>query len=140
MDVSYKVGEWKWEEWPVVNYQKGTNSLTIKCGDKIEPIEVKVIEDTIRDLDILKSGLHLNLDSKGRSNRENKTSRSNWSYTNLSNETTKVVFNNFNWYNNGWILDENKNSCLRISNGASISIPLSVLNVENLTHGLTFEF
>lgn len=92
-------------------------------------------------MEIATSGLFLNLTSEGRSNNENKTSREIWSYTNASNETTAVKFNNFNWYNNGWILDETtEKPCLRISNGASVSIPLKVLQNETLKDSLTFEF
>jgi len=112
----------------------------LSCGKTNRSISIKVVEDTLRDLNILSTGLHLNLDSKGRSNKENQSIRNKWEYTNASNETTSVSFNNFNWYNNGWILDENDDSCLRISNGASISIPLNILNVSTLVHGITFEF
>jgi hypothetical protein len=47
--------------------------------------------------------------------------RKQWSYKSI-----KASLNNFNWYNNGWVLDENSRSCLRISNGASVEIPLTL--------------
>jgi len=50
-----------------------------------------------------------------------------------------VVFNNFNWYNNGWITDDDGETCLRISNGASINIPLNVMNSKKLSDSLAFE-
>ena len=49
-------------------------------------------------------------------------------------------FNNFNWYNNGWVTDDEGNTCLRISNGASIRIPLQVMRSQVLSSGYTFEF
>lgn len=132
----------KWETWNVTNYQIGTNLLTIACRGESRTITINVEKDTERDLNILSSGLLLNLNAAGRSNKENIVSRSTWEYTNASNQTTSVGFNGFNWYNNGWIVDDNGNTCLRISNGASISVPLSVLNKTSLSmnDALTFEF
>lgn len=139
--ATYIDGEWEWEKWQITNYKKGTNVFTISSG-KATPvnIQIKVLEDTLRNLNIIPDSLYLNLDSKGRSNKENQSIRNKWEYTNLSNETTSVVFNNFNWYNNGWILDENDDSCLRISNGSSIQVPMNLLPDTTLGTGLTFEF
>lgn len=138
--ASYVAGQWAWEKWQVTNYSIGTNVLTLSCGKTSRSISIKVIEDTTRDLNIIPTGLYLSLDSKGRSNKENQSIRNKWEYTNASGETTSVSFNNFNWYNNGWILDDEDNSCLRISNGSSISIPMKLLESTTLNTGLTFEF
>ena len=104
-------------------------------------IPVEVLPDTKRNLDLYTTGLHVNLAAAGRSNNENSQSRSIWeSLSNYDNVTkTSVQFNNFNWYNNGWIMDDDGETCLRISNGASIDIPLSVLNTKSLTESLAFE-
>jgi hypothetical protein len=49
--------------------------------------------------------------------------------------------NNFNWYNNGWFLDENNRSCLRLNNGAYVDIPLIISNDSApTTGGFTVEF
>lgn len=138
--ASYVTGQWTWEKWQITNYEIGTNVMTLSCGKTSRSITVKVSEDTTRDLNIIPTGLYLNLESKGRSNKENQSIRNKWEYTNTSNETTSVTFNNFNWYNNGWILDENDDTCLRISNGASIRVPMNLLETSNLETGLTFEF
>lgn len=132
----------KWETWYISQYVIGMNTFTIECdGTSISrSVEVKITQDTERDMNILTSGLHLSLDPTGRSNKENISSRSNWSYTNGNGETTTVAFKDFNWYNNGWMTDDEGNSFLRISNGASISIPLDVLgSTSKLTNSLTFE-
>jgi hypothetical protein len=131
-----------WESWEIPDYVIGENEIAISAPGVSEPVRivVNVIKDTLRDLNILTSGLLVNLNAKGRSNRENKTSRERWESKNAAGIVTPVHFHNFNWYNNGWITDDNQNSCLRISNGASISIPLSVLNTQTLNSGLTFEF
>lgn len=140
VEVGYDTAALTWEKWSITNYKIGMNVFTISCGSVSKTFEIEVVEDELRDLNIIETGLALSLDSKGRSNKENKTSRETWTYTDASKNTTAVKFNNFNWYNNGWIIDDNGDSCLRISNGASISIPLSVMNVSDLTNALTFEF
>lgn len=130
------------QRWNITDYEVGTNNYTIRVGSSNKPITVEVIEDTERDLSIKTGGLILNLDSSGRSNEENISSKTSW----ISKDTTAktaVTFNNFNWYNNGWIEDDNGRSCLRISNGASITIPLTglnILNTTNVTESLAFEF
>ena len=140
IEVGYNSGALAWEQWAITNYKLGINVFTIQCGSVSRTFEIEVLEDELRNLNILDSGLELSLDSKGRSNKENKTSRETWVYKNKSGVETAAKFNNFNWYNNGWIIDDNGDSCLRISNGASVSIPLSVMNISDLTYGLTFEF
>ena len=112
-------------------------------------ISFSVAQDPTRDLSLVsQETLMLNFDAAGRSNNETETSRASWSYTNTldaSNPITyKAKFINFNWYNNGWTLDENNDTCLRISNGASFSIPIGnmVLNnsIQTAQQSRTFEF
>ena len=68
----------------------------------------------------------LNTVGSGRSNSETLAKR-----TTLTNSSTAAgaepcaaTFTNFNWYNNGWTTDEDNKTCLRISNGAKLSIPI----------------
>lgn len=138
LEVGYS--QTSWNIWNISDYDLGKNKFTIACGEGSKTFEVYVNKDTLRDLDILTTGLLLNLTTNGRSNKENPSSRSNWSFTNVNNVTTTATFNNFNWYNNGWILDTTTGeSFLRVSNGASVSIPLNVLNYTSLQNSLTFE-
>lgn len=132
-----------YQYWNITDYEVGNNSYAIMVGAASLPLNIYVEEDTERDLDILQGGLVLNLDSAGRSNLENISSKTRWVSNDPSNSGIAVKFNNFNWYNNGWIEDENKKTCLRISNGASIEIPvgtLNVLNSANVNQALAFEF
>lgn len=130
------------QRWNITDYEIGMNNYTITVGTSKKPITVEVEEDTERDLDIKTGGLLINFDSSGRSNEENISSKTSW----ISKDTTSkaaAIFNNFNWYNNGWIEDDNGRSCLRISNGASVTIPLNglnILNTTNITESLAFEF
>jgi hypothetical protein len=138
-DIAYSDTEWF--TWNISNYKLGKNTFSLKCGSTTAEVVIYVEEDTIRDLEIVdNANLWLNLTTLDRSNKENKTSRERWEYHHKNNTTTSVQFNNFNWYNNGWIDDkESGNSILRISNGASIDIPLRVMNSEDLETSLTFE-
>lgn len=130
------------QKWNITDYSVGSNSYTIRVGSTSKNIAFSVIPDEERNLDILTGGLILNLETMGRSNEENITSRTTW-VSDKTDVKTAVTFNNFNWYNNGWVEDDDGRSCLRISNGASISIPISPLNILNtstMTEALTFEF
>ena len=131
--------------WNITDYELGENAYTIYCGNQFLPINFNVIESD-RDMDILSGGLVLNLDSAGRSNQESAATKTKW----VSKDTsvnTEVIFNNFNWYNNGWLSDPDGTSFLRISNGASIEIPinranggLNILNSVKVQEALAFEF
>lgn len=129
-----------WLTWNISNYELGDNEFTLQCGTTSASVQVYVEKDELRDLDILTTDLYLNLTSVGRSNSENETQRQEWYYERSNGEVSAVVFNNFNWYNNGWINDiTTGDSVLRISNGASIEIPVSVMNTRDLDTNLTFE-
>jgi hypothetical protein len=67
--------------------------------------------------------LKLNFNATGRSNDEPAGKRQNWTYE-VDGETKHAIFKDFNWYNNGWAMDEDINtSCIKISNGAELTIP-----------------
>ena len=137
--LSYDVNTIK--KWNITDYDIGSNNYTIRVGETSQPINFEVVKDANRNLDILTGGLILNLDSTGRSNEENISSRTSW-VSKGTDVATAVKFNDFNWYNNGWIEDDDGRSCLRISNGASISIPiapLKVLNSERPNNAWSFE-
>jgi hypothetical protein len=91
---------------------------------------------------IAEAGLRYVFNASGRSNSESPASRIKCSYNN-GETTIDAQLENFNWYNNGWVLDDTGNTCLRISNGAKFTIPLAqtrfaTQNASNQSH--TFEF
>lgn len=139
LEVDYS--QTSWLKWRVTGYELGDNVFTLQTDNTTVIIPVVVQRDTKRNLDILTSGLHVNLDSAGRSNNENPQSRSTWSCLSNADSVTRtnVVFKDFNWYNNGWITDDDGDTCLRISNGASIEIPLNIMNTKALRDSLAFE-
>ena len=104
--------------------ENATNYYAIGCGE--QDLEVRrdftfvVVEDKEHDMtNPQKASLKLNFDAKGRSNRESKAKRDKWIDPVSS---VKATFENFNWNNNGWVMDGGQ-TCLRISNGAQFKIP-----------------
>jgi hypothetical protein len=87
----------------------------------------------------------LNFSATGRTNSESPAKRQNWSYD-LKGETKYANFTNFNWRNNGWIMDSSlKTSCLKISNGAQLSIPYQQMvfggnSAEQQSHSVELQF
>ena len=106
------------------------NYYAITCGigdnETKREIEFEVKEDPNRKMEIVKKDyLRLLFEAKGRSNEESVSNRQNWHYTNaLQGVDVSAVFNNFNWYNNGWKPDDEGHTCLRISNGAEFILPI----------------
>lgn len=135
----------KYNTWNIIDYVVGNNVYAITCGNAKKTFEILVTEDTSRDMGIITSGLVLNLDSAGRSNSEYPSSRSVWKSSNTTSDGN-VTLKNFNWYNNGWLSDSDGTSFLRVSNGASVSIPFNTLAggiltvTKNVSSPLSFEF
>ena len=109
------------------------NYYSISCGltyetSAVREVKFKVIPDPNRDMTVVKkNSLKLNFDPAGRSNSEPEIKRASWSYGEGDNKVN-AIFENFNWYNNGWYTDsETKNTFLRISNGAKFTIPFEPL-------------
>ncbi len=104
--------------------ENATNYYAIGCGEQDNEIRrdivFTVVEDKEHDMtNPQKGSLKLNFDAKGRSNSESAAKRSSWTDPTSG---IKATFENFNWYNNGWVMD-NAQTCLRISNGATFKIP-----------------
>lgn len=111
-----------------INSGNGSRTFEIYCT-------LSHIFDPITD------GAVVLLNTEGRSNNTSLERRLIWEYENDKNQTIKATLNNFNWYNNGWITDKNGRDCLRISNGASVEIPLELFDKESPSNGgFTFEF
>lgn len=137
--------------WEIVdadlNFQ---NYYTISCGQEENEVRREITflvsEDPTRTgMKITEAGLRYSFNASGRSNSESAASRIKCSYTDNNNITIDAKLENFNWYNNGWVLDDVGNSCLRISNGAKFTIPLgqtkfATSNNTNQSHTFEFQF
>lgn len=109
-----RVGEDKYETWETVP-------------------EFEVLEDP-RKMDVARSSLIVDFDSRGRSNSEVAQRRSQ-----LKVGDAYATLTGFNWYNNGWVMDENNVTCLRISNGASVSLPIGAMSFAGNVPSHTIE-
>lgn len=126
--------------WNVNNLIPGEiNTCEIQSGGTSRSIDINCIKSNIFD-EIVDTNLLL-LNANGRSNGTSLERRLMWSHTNSFNETIEAELKNFNWYNNGWMIDTAGRNCLRISNGASVDIPIKVFKNESPSNGgFTFEF
>ena len=131
------------------------NRYSISCGigtnEVSRNIEFTVVQDpNRRDFGIQKKDdLVYMLDTigSGRSNNESYTKRQTLIYKKSTNNPIQAQLTNFNWYNNGWIRGNDNKTCLRISNGAQLSIPIGPLYfaTENgtdneITHTIELQF
>ena len=135
--------------WEIVDADlNAINNYSISCGEEENEIRreisFKVVEDPNRaGMKIATTGLRYLFDASGRSNSESATNRIKSIYTN-NNTTIASKLEGFNWYNNGWVIDSDTgNTCLRISNGAVVTIPIgptTFASSESANQSHTFEF
>ena len=109
------------------------NYYQICCGDENSPnyvsreIGFKVTTDPDRKV-VPITGYSLYFDPRGRSNDETAVERKIWTQDIVKGSTTETIvaeFEDFNWKNNGWLMDEDLNTTyLRVSNGAKFTLPI----------------
>ena len=131
------------------------NRYSITCGEgdneTVREIELTVTQDPNRmDFGIQKQGdliYLLNTVGSGRSNNESEVKRQTLIYQQEGKAPIVAKLSNFNWYNNGWTRGTDNKTCLRISNGATLSIPIGQLRfaAENgtdaeITHTIEMQF
>ena len=121
------------QPWAVREYPIGDVDFIFKCGTTTRIFTVSVTENTNTSTAVT-AGLELYLSSKGRSNQDTDSIKYNWSYDIYSAE-----FNNFNWVTNGWVLDDEYESVMRVNGGATITIPIKIFNTNLIATGKTIE-
>lgn len=132
--------------WVVADYIVGDNYYGISCKGTTESFIITVTPSD-RDMDYVQQDqMIMNLSATGRTNNESLLSRQALTYE-YNNQTYECQLNNFNWYTNGWSTDSDGHSFLRISDGASLRIPLRDINQavgiqlnKDATQSYTFEF
>ena len=120
------------------------NYYSISCGvnenETRREVSFKVLKDPNRlNMKTATNKLRYTFDARGRSQSESAATRDKY-----VNNGIEAIFENFNWYNNGWITDkETGDTCLRISNGAKLTIPIGETIFAGTADGQrshTFEF
>lgn len=109
----------------------GNTTLGIKCGDVVRSKTIAIAESNI-DVYAETSNLELYLSSSGRSNME--ANPLTWKYNNVEAQMT-----NFNLSSDGWVLDEDKNTVLRVAGNARVNIPFNIFGGDFRTTGKTIE-
>lgn len=108
--------------WDIADADLGENFYAISCGTTRREVSFKIEQDPNRNMEIVKQGnLIFNFNPIGRSNSESLSKRNLYQFNTITG-----TLENFNWYNNGWLKDKDNQACLRISNGASFSVPLNL--------------
>lgn len=110
--------------WEIPYEGLGVSTYKIICGDIFRQFTITIERDPDRPMEIVKqSSLKFNFDPTGRSNNESKNNRQKY-----NNNDINASFKNFNWHNNGWgKWDDDTQTSLKISNGASLEVPIGNL-------------
>lgn len=144
-DITYSSSATDYTHWKISEYNVGeVNEFILQCRGTLKTFYVTIVDDASVDLSSIKTGCALYLNASGRSNAEKATRRSIWQNKSTQEAVTGAVttgditLSNFNWYNNGWI-ETNDISALRVSNGASVTIPLVAMSSQQ-AQPRTYEF
>lgn len=119
------------QTWSYKALNAGEVNLSIVCGNTVKPISFNVIENDI-DVHAETNNLDLYLSSAGRSNSEAEPLK--WEYNGYAAELT-----GFNLSSDGWKLDSNDNTVLRVSGDARVHIPYNIFGSDFRTTGKTIE-
>lgn len=109
----------------------GELSLEIACGAVRKTIALTITESSM-DIGAETQDLSLYLSSYGRSNNE--ANPGTWSYGDI-----EAVFTGFNYSSDGWQLDKDNNTVLRVSGDALLTIPYKAFAQDFRTGGKTIE-
>lgn len=105
---------------------------TIRCGDEYVSWTQTVTESSI-DVEAETEALALYLTSYGKSN--NSDDRDNWESNGIVAE-----FSNFNFVSDGWVMDDDNITVLRVTGDARLTIPYKIFAASPRTTGKTLEF
>lgn len=109
----------------------GALQLEIACGDTHKVIALTVTESSM-DIGAETQDLVLYLSSYGRSNNE--ANPGTWAYGDI-----QAVFTGFNYSSDGWQLDKDNNTILRVAGDARLTIPYKAFAQDFRTGGKTIE-
>lgn len=109
----------------------GALTLEIVCGAVRKTIALTITESSM-DIGAETQDLSLYLSSYGRSNNE--ATPGTWSYGDI-----QAVFAGFNYSSDGWQLDKDNNTVLRVAGDARLTIPYKAFAQDFRTSGKTIE-
>ena len=119
------------QTWSYPAYDIGTLNLSINVGNVKKEFTLDITESSI-DAKVTTNDMVLSLQSAGRSNNEEHPDT--WVY-----EGIECSFSNFNHTSDGWLLDEQKNTVLRVAGDARLTIPYKLFGTDFRAKGKTIE-
>lgn len=145
LTVGRELQYWKTRKYPV-----GNSIFVISYTYLLHGVEQTLIkEHTINvkalevDIQAEEDSLQLFLSAQGRTNSE--TNPAIWSFTpeavgDQQVSTVTTTFENFNWKANGWVVDDNGDTCLRLNGDARATINFKPFKDDFKLNGKTIEF
>jgi hypothetical protein len=117
--------------WSYKAMDDGEASLSIVCGDTVKPITFDVTPNALT-VNAETENLELYLSSEGRSNNEDNPLV--WQSGTIAAQMT-----GFNLTSDGWKLDDDNNTVLRVTGNARVYIPFNIFGSDFRTTGKTIE-
>lgn len=119
------------QTWIYKALEVGGGMMEIKCRTISKSLSLTVNESIITSKAETQN-LELFLTSQGRSNQD--ANKETW-----ENNGIKVAFEGMNYTTNGWVVDPDGNTALRLSGGATMEIPLQLFAKDIRQTGKTIE-
>ena len=119
------------QSWVYKSVNQGYAAMTITCRSVSKTFPLTVDKSSITS-EAETRNLELFLTSQGRSNQD--TNKEIWKYNDI-----EVSFNGMNYQTNGWVEDSDGNIAMRLSGGATMSIPLHLFANDIRQTGKTIE-
>lgn len=126
------------QSWEVSSDVIGNHTLQITSGSAEKSFTFHIYKSTVDVIPVTDS-LELYLGTENRNNQETLEKRKRWNYTG-TNGTIEGSLENFNWQSNGWVLDDENKTVLRLSGDARATIHFKPFLRDFTTTGKTIEF
>lgn len=122
------------QTWSIRMDQAGNHTLKIRSGSQEKTFDLTVTESDIQ-IEAETDRLVLYLSSQGRSNSESHPEQ----WVSDAGETVSATLTGFDYTSDGWQLDEDGVTCLRVSGNARVQVPYKPFEVDARRDGLTIE-
>ena len=119
------------QSWVYKSMKQGSATMKITCRSVSKTFPLTVDKSSITS-EAETQNLELFLTSQGRSNQD--TNKEIWKYNDI-----EVSFNGMNYQTNGWVEDSDGNIAMRLSGGATMTIPLKLFSKDIRQTGKTIE-
>ena len=119
------------QSWVYKAMNQGNATMTITCRSVSKTFQLTVDKSSVTS-EAETQNLELFLTSQGRSNQD--TDKETWESNGIA-----ASFSEMNYITNGWIVDKDGNTAMRLSGGAAMTIPLKLFSNDIRQTGKTIE-